>query len=56
MQAIQDTIDQLVEQSRREMELISHAHAVVLNAFNAFVQAGGMAGGDRAIRGGAPPQ
>lgn len=51
MQAIHDTIDQLVEESRREMALISQAHAAVLTAFHAFVQAGGMAGGDRARQG-----
>lgn len=56
MQAIQDTIDQLAEQSRREMELVSHTHAIVLSAFRAFVQAGGMAGVDKEVRGGAPPQ
>ena len=55
MQAIQETIDQLVAQVRREMDIVSQTHGVVLSAFDTFFQVGGCTSRDRAHRDGMPP-
>ncbi|EPS94810.1 hypothetical protein FOMPIDRAFT_1054742 [Fomitopsis schrenkii] len=50
MQALEDILDRVTAQGRGEMKIVSDAHAIVLNALNAFFKAGGSGGGDWAAR------